>query len=212
VLEALGGYLLIAHHLFQGDGWAATGWNFGPADDDTRPVHWIADRMTASWSALTGQPIGWDQPGDAAGRSRMRRGSSSLTARRRAQNWVGARLFHSTQPWHALSNGIATSVKVEEQGKSRLPNWRIIASALPAWPRKRKLMPVDDTILDPAALARDCDEGQLRSLILELTEQYANRFHAPRPLCRAAAWFPFRARSMARPTCAIWSIPAWISG
>jgi CDP-glucose 4,6-dehydratase len=67
VLEALGGYLLIAHHLFQGDGWAATGWNFGPADDDTRPVHWIADRMTASWSALTGQPIGWDQPGDAAG-------------------------------------------------------------------------------------------------------------------------------------------------
>jgi CDP-6-deoxy-D-xylo-4-hexulose-3-dehydrase len=51
-------------------------------------------------------------------------------------------------------------------------------------------MPVDDTILDPAALARDCDEGQLRSLILELTEQYANRFHAPRPFVPGSSVVP----------------------
>jgi len=49
VLEALGGYLIIAQHLASGDEWAATGWNFGPADDDTRPVDWIADRMCAAW-------------------------------------------------------------------------------------------------------------------------------------------------------------------
>lgn len=49
VLEALGGYLMIAGRLLQGHGWAATGWNFGPADDDTQPVSWIADRMTAAW-------------------------------------------------------------------------------------------------------------------------------------------------------------------
>ena len=55
VLEALGGYLMIAERLAGGDRWAATGWNFGPGDDDARPVRWIADRMTASW----GSP-GWE--------------------------------------------------------------------------------------------------------------------------------------------------------
>lgn len=49
VLEALGGYLMIAQHLAQDGAWAATGWNFGPADDDTQPVSWIADRMCTAW-------------------------------------------------------------------------------------------------------------------------------------------------------------------
>jgi CDP-glucose 4,6-dehydratase len=67
VLEALGGYLMIARHLVKGDAWAASGWNFGPADDDTQPVHWIADRMTARWGELTGRPTGWDQPETPSG-------------------------------------------------------------------------------------------------------------------------------------------------
>ncbi|MDE1914929.1 MAG: CDP-glucose 4,6-dehydratase [Sphingomonadales bacterium] len=62
VLEALGGYLLIARHLVQGVSWAASAWNFGPADDDTRPVRWIADQMVAQWNAQTGQSLGWDHP------------------------------------------------------------------------------------------------------------------------------------------------------
>jgi CDP-glucose 4,6-dehydratase len=49
VLEALGGYLMIARRLADGHSATASGWNFGPADDDTRPVHWIADRMCAAW-------------------------------------------------------------------------------------------------------------------------------------------------------------------
>lgn len=49
VLEALGGYLLIAQHLAQGWEWAATSWNFGPADGDTQSVNWIADRLCAAW-------------------------------------------------------------------------------------------------------------------------------------------------------------------
>lgn len=61
VLEALGGYLMIAEALASGKSWAAEGWNFGPADDDTRPVDWIADRMTAAWGAS-----GWDRPETAA--------------------------------------------------------------------------------------------------------------------------------------------------
>ncbi len=49
VLEALGGYLMIAQHLAKGQDWAATSWNFGPADSDTQPVGWIADRMIEAW-------------------------------------------------------------------------------------------------------------------------------------------------------------------
>ncbi|MEO1968995.1 MAG: CDP-glucose 4,6-dehydratase [Sphingomonadaceae bacterium] len=56
VLDALSGYLALAERLHAGDRHAATGWNFGPADDDVRPVDWIADRLTAAW----GRP-GWDK-------------------------------------------------------------------------------------------------------------------------------------------------------
>jgi CDP-glucose 4,6-dehydratase len=60
VLEALGGYLMIAENLAQGHDWAATGWNFGPADDDTQPVSWIADRMVAAWGQNGGHAGRWD--------------------------------------------------------------------------------------------------------------------------------------------------------
>ncbi len=49
VLEALGGYLLIAQRLAQGDRQAASAWNFGPAAQDTRPVHWIVEKMIERW-------------------------------------------------------------------------------------------------------------------------------------------------------------------
>ena len=57
VLEALGGYLMIAERLHRGDDWAATGWNFGPAEADARPVRWIAQHLIAAWGAP-----GWDLP------------------------------------------------------------------------------------------------------------------------------------------------------
>lgn len=56
VLEALGGYLMIAERLAAGRDGAATGWNFGPAESDTQPVRWIVERMTAVWGAP-----GWTQ-------------------------------------------------------------------------------------------------------------------------------------------------------
>ena len=52
VLEALGGYLMIAERLFGGDASAATGWNFGPSDDDAKPVSWIVDNMLAKWQPV----------------------------------------------------------------------------------------------------------------------------------------------------------------
>ncbi|MDE1914930.1 MAG: lipopolysaccharide biosynthesis protein RfbH [Sphingomonadales bacterium] len=44
--------------------------------------------------------------------------------------------------------------------------------------------------INPAALARDCDEAQLRSLILDLTEEYAKRFHAPKPFIPGTSAVP----------------------
>ena len=49
VLEAIGGYLMIADRLLAGDQSVADAWNFGPADDDTRPVSWIVEQMRAAW-------------------------------------------------------------------------------------------------------------------------------------------------------------------
>ncbi|GAA0325776.1 CDP-glucose 4,6-dehydratase [Sphingomonas oligophenolica] len=65
VLEALGGYLLIAQHLLRGDQWAAGAWNFGPADEDARPVHWIADRLVAEWGGRAWESAELVQPHEA---------------------------------------------------------------------------------------------------------------------------------------------------
>jgi CDP-glucose 4,6-dehydratase len=50
VLEPLSGYLVLAERLLGPDaGRYATAFNFGPTDEDARPVAWIADRMTHFW-------------------------------------------------------------------------------------------------------------------------------------------------------------------
>lgn len=49
VLEALGGYLMIAERLLARERQFADAWNFGPSDEDARPVSWIVERMRAAW-------------------------------------------------------------------------------------------------------------------------------------------------------------------
>lgn len=49
VLEPLSGYLLLAERLVEDGPAHAEGWNFGPADEDARPVQWIAERLTTLW-------------------------------------------------------------------------------------------------------------------------------------------------------------------
>ena len=49
VLEPLRGYLLLAERLAKDGPRFASGWNFGPVDQDARPVSWIADRLVQSW-------------------------------------------------------------------------------------------------------------------------------------------------------------------
>ncbi len=54
VLEALGGYLLLAERLLGGERQLAEAWNFGPPDGDARPVSWIVERMRAEWNSAAG--------------------------------------------------------------------------------------------------------------------------------------------------------------
>lgn len=49
VLEPLAGYLLIAEALLREPLAFADAWNFGPADEDTRPVGWVVSRLAQHW-------------------------------------------------------------------------------------------------------------------------------------------------------------------
>jgi len=49
VLEPLRGYLLLAERLSAVGAEFASGWNFGPADPDAKPVSWIADDLVCLW-------------------------------------------------------------------------------------------------------------------------------------------------------------------
>lgn len=60
VLDPLSGYLQLAAQLWSGRADCAGGWNFGPHDEDARPVSWIADRLCELW----GDGAGWER--DAA--------------------------------------------------------------------------------------------------------------------------------------------------
>lgn len=51
VLEPLSGYLLLAQRLYEQGAAYAEGWNFGPTDDDAKPVEWIVKRLCEQWGA-----------------------------------------------------------------------------------------------------------------------------------------------------------------
>jgi CDP-glucose 4,6-dehydratase len=48
VLNPLCGYLVLAQRLWEAPA-AAAAWNFGPADEDARPVAWILERLDTLW-------------------------------------------------------------------------------------------------------------------------------------------------------------------
>jgi len=55
VLEPLAGYLRLAEHLDREGAAYAEPWNFGPNDDDAKPVQWLVERLTSAW----GQGARW---------------------------------------------------------------------------------------------------------------------------------------------------------
>lgn len=56
VLEPLSGYLVLAQHLYEEGGEFAEGWNFGPKDEDCKPVSWILDKIVVKW----GKGAAWE--------------------------------------------------------------------------------------------------------------------------------------------------------
>lgn len=66
VLEPLSGYLLLAQKLYEEGPSFAEGWNFGPNDDDAKPVQWIMDKLTNTWGeGASWQLDGGDHPHEA---------------------------------------------------------------------------------------------------------------------------------------------------
>ena len=57
VLEPVYGYLTLAEHLYTKGQSYAEGWNFGPKDDDSKPVQWIVEYMADLW----GKGASWKQ-------------------------------------------------------------------------------------------------------------------------------------------------------
>lgn len=49
VLEPLSGYLMLAERLWAEGPAFAEGWNFGPNEEDTRPVEWIVKHLAGTW-------------------------------------------------------------------------------------------------------------------------------------------------------------------
>ena len=49
VLEPLSGYLMLAEALYEEGEKYSSGWNFGPNDEDAKPVQWIVERMINKW-------------------------------------------------------------------------------------------------------------------------------------------------------------------
>lgn len=51
VLEPLSGYLKLAQKLYEDGQSYAESWNFGPNEDDAKPVQWIVEELVHDWGA-----------------------------------------------------------------------------------------------------------------------------------------------------------------
>lgn len=60
VMEPLHGYLTLAERLYADGPDFAEGWNFGPNQEDAKPVGWIAERMAILW----GEGASWGIDGN----------------------------------------------------------------------------------------------------------------------------------------------------
>ena len=97
VLEPLAGYLLLAERLLESDRFAEA-WNFGPAEDDARPVGWVVDRLCGLVPGARWHRDGADHPHEA-GMLRL----DSTKARQRLgwrPRWGLAEALARTIEWH----------------------------------------------------------------------------------------------------------------
>ena len=66
VMEPLSGYLMLAEKLWEDGAVYGEAWNFGPNDEDAKPVSWIVDRLINIWGeGASWEPDGSDHPHEA---------------------------------------------------------------------------------------------------------------------------------------------------
>ena len=99
VLEPISGYLTLAEKLFNEGDVYAEGWNFGPRDEDVKPVEWILNRLVKHW----GQGASWQldnnpQPHEA---QLLELDISKATAKLKWHpRWTLAETLDSIVEWH----------------------------------------------------------------------------------------------------------------
>lgn len=103
VLEPLSGYLALAERLFAEGANFAEGWNFGPDDDDARPVRWIVERLAAEIPGASWQCDPTPQPHEA---NYLKLDSSKARARLGWQaRWRLEDGLRKTLEWHTAWRG-----------------------------------------------------------------------------------------------------------
>lgn len=65
VMEPLRGYMMLAERLVECGMEYAEAWNFGPADEDAKPVGWIVQRMAEQWRGADWQIDKGEHPHEA---------------------------------------------------------------------------------------------------------------------------------------------------
>ena len=65
VLEPLSGYLILAQALYERGSAFASGWNFGPRDEDNRAVQEVVELLITRWGEACWQKEGIEQPLEA---------------------------------------------------------------------------------------------------------------------------------------------------
>lgn len=98
VLEPLSGYLTLAEHLHEQGEKFAEAWNFGPLDDDARPVQWIVERLAEMRSDVKWQLDASLQPHEA---NYLKLDSSKARKQLHWQpRWRLQTALHKTIDWH----------------------------------------------------------------------------------------------------------------
>ncbi len=102
VLEPVSGYLMLAEQLATRGAKYAQAWNFGPSDDDSRPVSWLLDRLVDRWPGAEWRSVSGVQPHEAGA---LKLDSSKARAHlgwRPA--WNLARTLDETVDWYSASH------------------------------------------------------------------------------------------------------------
>lgn len=98
VLEPLSGYLKLAERLYNHGADFAEGWNFGPGDEDARPVSWIVERLAEMQKDVKWQCEQKPQPHEA---NYLKLDSSKAKSRLDwAPRWRLQTALQRTLEWH----------------------------------------------------------------------------------------------------------------